>query len=86
MSIRYLRGKKSRNSFMGYGNVVFPETVAKTSPSAIKYLEDESIYFYRHEISLRACLRRIKKHNFPKGTIVHLYNWYVGYADVLVFI
>ncbi len=86
MRIVSLGGKRSNYNFFGFGDVMYPETVQVLPPEHIKYYEDERLSFHRHDISLRAALRQIRKKNYRKGTVVRLYNWYVGYADLLIYI
>ena len=86
MKLVYLKGKRADYGFMAFAKVVYPETVKNRNTKHLKYFEDEVLRFYKREVSLKAALRRIRKQNYEKGTVVHLIKWYVGYADILVYI
>lgn len=86
MKIVYLKGKRAKFGFMPFGKVIFPESVEIHSKKILRFLEDDTLRFYKREVSLKAALRRIKQQKYEKGTVVHLLNWYVGYADILVYI
>lgn len=89
MKLVYLKGKRADYGFMAFAKVVYPETVEylnEKNKKNLRYYVDENLRFYRREVSLKAALRRIRKQNYEKGTVVHLINWYVGNADILVII
>lgn len=89
MIVKFDGGKKSKNNFIGGGFVVFPGTLIEDAAwgfTTPKCQYDEIISFGKHENSLRACLRKIRKRNYPHGTRICLQNWYVGYSDVFVYI
>ena len=84
MRVVYSKGKRSRHKFMVFSKVL--RLCKMKFLDALTYNGFEDLRFYKHDVSLKAALRRIKKQNYPKGTIVRLVNWYCGYADVYVFI
>ena len=84
MRIVYSKGKRSRHKFMGFASVLC--LYKMKFADALTYQAFEDLRFYKRDVSLKAALRRIKKQNYPKGTIVRLFNWYCGYADVCVLI
>ena len=86
MKIVYLKGKRATFGFMPFGKVIFPESVEMYSKKILQYINDDMLRFYKHEVSLKAAIRRIKQQKYEKGTVVHLTNWYVDYADILVYI
>ena len=93
MKLVYLKGKRADYGFMAFAKVIEPETITRFAKSDkinmrnfLKYRSDSVLRFYKREASLRSALRRIRKQNYEKGTVVHLISWYVGHADILVFI
>ena len=86
MKLVYLKGKQANYGFMPFGKVIFPETVKERDKRTLRFIEDKTLRFYKREVTLKAALRRIEKQHYEKETIVHLINWYVGYADILVYI
>ena len=86
MKLVYLKGKRADYGFMAFAKVIYPETVKDRNKKTLEYIQDEILRFYKREVSLKAALRRIRKQNYEKGTVVHLLNWYVGHADILVYI
>jgi len=86
MRIAYLKGRKSRHTFMAFGKVVTSEHAKNIPVDKLKYYEDETLRFYKRYNSLKTILRRIRKQNYPKGTVITVFNWYAGYADVQIFI
>lgn len=87
MHIVYLKGKRSKHSFMPYGNVSRPGSYGSDFPlRKRKYVREEALRFTKRYNSLKAILRRIEKQNYEKGTVIFVPNWYVGYADVAVIV
>ena len=96
MHIVSLRGKHTNFNFMPFAKVVYPETVqevslwsARTNASTcniLRFCEDGTLRFNKRNVSFKAALRKIRKQNYRKGTVVHLLNWHVGYSDLLVYI
>ena len=53
----------------------------------VAYVNSERyLRFYKHENTLKAILRKIRKQNYPKGTELVIPNWFAGYADLVIYI
>lgn len=92
MRVIWGKGRRSRHNFMGFAKVTYKEDPRYNIPySKWKYIDSEGIVEnYKHykatrrKQSLRTILRRIRKMNYPEGTRLVFFNWYVGYADVYI--
>lgn len=86
MKLVYIRGRKTNFNFMPFAKVVHPDTAKDISIDQVRFYDDEHLRFTKHDVSFKSAMRIIRKQNYPKGTVVHLMNWYVGLADILVII
>lgn len=99
MKVIFTEGKRSKHNFMPFGDVYDPNDLNFSEIRELKpdlrpfskrfrffFHYSSTIRFYKHDNTIKSCCRRIKKMNYPKGTMVFIPNWYVGYSDVYVIV
>lgn len=74
MQITFGKGKQATHGFMPFADVYFPDQ------------KETKLRFYKRKNTVKAILRRVEKQKFPKGTVLKIPNWFVGYADLIVVI
>lgn len=90
MTIKYGKGKKFKNGFMGICRITYPDDPLYENRGVMWWwYGDDCLPFKasRRQQSLRSIIRRIRKANiWPDGTRFVFTSWYVGHADVMIII